>query len=116
MSDKDELIAFQREGLADAITTWDHRVVITTSKDNATTVTSVTLRGVQTDVEVSPEELTRGGFEVKRVFALRVAGPDTLALVKVGMRGTDENGEMCRVLNYRRDRLGVVYIFGSVNQ
>lgn len=107
---------FQEAGLADAVQAWDHRVTITTSADTVTPVTTVILQGVQSDVEVDPGQLERFGFKVKRVFSLFVAGPAIVVSIKPGMRAVEENGEPGRFLWYKRDRLGVLFYFGSVNQ
>jgi hypothetical protein len=108
---------FQLGGVADAVAAWDDRVTVTTSADTATPVTTVELAGVQSDVEVNPEELEQFGFPVKRVFSLFVAGTVDTAAIKSGNRATEaKTGETARVLYHKRDHLGTTFFFGSVNK
>ena len=108
---------FQVGGLANAVAAWDHRVIVTTSPDTEEPATTVELRGVQSDVEVNPEDLQQFGFPIKRVFSLTVIDPNTVQTVKEGMRAVEQNtGEPARVLYHKRDFLGVTFYFGSTNQ
>lgn len=108
---------FQVEGMSQAATTWDHEVVVTTSADTATPETTVALRGVQSDVEVNPEDLQQFGYQIKRVFSLTVPDSDLVRTIKDGMRAVESNtGELARILWHKRDILGSTFFFGSVNK
>lgn len=108
---------FQLGGVADATAAWDDRVSVVTSAETATPVTSVELSGVQSDVEVNPEELEQFGFQVKRVFSLFVASTVDTSAIKAGQRAVEaKTGEPARILYYKRDQLGTTFYFGSVNK
>lgn len=103
--------------MADATKAWDHLVTITTSADTVSPEVTLPLRGVQTDVEVDPQQLEQFGFKVKRVFSLTVNDPTIISQVKPGMRALEDNtGESARLLWHKRDFLGVTLYFGSTNQ
>jgi hypothetical protein len=106
---------FQVEGLAAGVRAWDHRVILTLDETTTPPTTRV-LSGVQTAVEVDPEQLQEFGYHVHRVFSLAVNDPAILSIVKVGMRGVDQNGDPCRLVHFKRDVIGVKLFFGSVNR
>lgn len=106
---------FQIQGLAAGIKAWDHRVTLTLDETTTPPVTRL-LQGVQTAVEVDPGQLQEFGYHINRVFSLVVADPSIFSVIKVGMRGVDQNGDPCRLVHYRRDVIGVKLFFGSVNR
>jgi hypothetical protein len=110
----DDLASAIQGALSETVAAWDDQVVITTD-ETTNPPTAVILHGVQSDVDVDPQQLEQFGFKVKRVFALVVNDPALVVTIKQGMRAVDQNGEPCRFLHYKRDLYSTLLYFGSVN-
>ncbi|CAN5458443.1 hypothetical protein BH20VER3_BH20VER3_00470 [soil metagenome] len=104
-----------QRGQAEAVALNGQNVVVTT--DPATLPpTTLTLTGIVSEVEVDPQQLEQFGYNVRRVFSLRVTDPAIVATVRPGMMGVAPTGESCRLLSYRRGRFSTILYFGSTNQ
>lgn len=92
------------------------QVVVVTTDPTTDPPTTLTLTGILSEVEVDPQQLEQFGFAVKRVFSLRVIGPEVAATVRPGMTALAPTGETCRLLSYQRGRFSTLLFFGSTNQ
>jgi hypothetical protein len=113
--DAASFLDFHRRGLSQGAEIMGQTVVVTTSTLGLSPVT-LTFNGVLSDVEIDPEELKEFGFNVKRVFTLRVTDLTGLDQLKVGMTAVEPGGEQCRLLHFKKSRFGMTLWFGSVNR
>ncbi len=112
-----DLRQFQTDALAEAVTTWDRQVTMVLADSGGPSGPStLVLHGVQSPVDVDPEQLKEFGYDVKRVFSLVVADATIMGTLKIGMAGTDDQNMPCRLVHYRRGTVGCQLFFGSVNR
>lgn len=107
-----QLLAFQVDALADAVTTMGRSVSFMGA---VLPGVPLVMDGVRSELDVDPGQLQVGGFKHKRLFQIRHNNPAIIATIKPGMVGTDDTGVAFKVLHYKVDHLGVLYFMGSVN-
>lgn len=108
---------FHQRGLALATEVMGQEVIVTTDP-TADPPSTVTFKGPVSDVELDPGELKQFGFEVKRVFTLRVTDPAAtgLSLLKTGMTAVEPGGAQCKLIHFKKGRFGMTLWFGSLNR